>query len=74
VLELKKLSKLQHYGLLAMLGGLGAYLALVLLFPTFRSLWIAAWVLAFVGALTYFISTFPDAMRWLKNLGRDRPS
>jgi len=50
-----------------MLGGFAGYLILVLIFPSNRLLWIIAWVVAFGGALIYFVATLPGVTQWLKS-------
>ena len=63
---MKKLNTTQHYGLLALLGGICAYLGIAILFPSYNGLWLLAWGIAFIGAITYVVGTIPGIREWLK--------
>jgi hypothetical protein len=70
---MRKLTRLQHYGLVAMFGGFAAYLLVALLIPHWRSLWISFWVISFAGAVAYVWGAVPSVVAWLKRLLRSDP-
>ncbi len=68
LLEMKKLNATQHYGLLALIGGICAQLGIAMLFPSYNSLWLLAWSIAFIGAITYVVGTIPGIREWVKRI------
>ena len=54
---LTKLNPLQRLGLALMSGGLAAYIALALLFPALRVLWLSVWGVSLIGSIVYVWAT-----------------
>jgi hypothetical protein len=69
---MKKLSKAQSYGLVAMVAGYVLHLAIVIPFPDAKLLGLLAWGVAFVGAGVYTIATFPATITWLHKFWGDK--
>lgn len=68
--EMKKLNRMQHYGLIAFFGGIGMQLAVALWRPSWGFLTMACWAIGALGAIIYVWGTLPSVVEWLKRLGK----
>lgn len=67
---MKKLNRLQHYGLVAFFSGVVLFIAIALWRPSWGFVVMTCWGIGALGAIVYVWGTIPSVVAWLKRLRR----